>query len=152
MVKKTPAHEGDVREAGSMITREDPLQEEMATHSSNLAWRIPATEESGGLQFIGSQRVRQTWHARTAYFWCVTSHSWFFVCTREPASLLPRHGNGPSEAAGLDAREGAESALHPCSSGTEMVGAPSAPEYNCPQSQGSQGPVVLTEPVRRSSA
>ena len=36
---------------------EDPLEEEMATHSSILAWRIPWTEEPGGLQSIGSQRV-----------------------------------------------------------------------------------------------
>ena len=37
---------------------EDPLEEEMATHSSILAWRIPWTEEPGGLQSMGSQRVR----------------------------------------------------------------------------------------------
>ena len=37
---------------------EDPL--EMSTHSSILAWRIPWTEEPGGLQFKGSQRVEQT--------------------------------------------------------------------------------------------
>ena len=36
---------------------EDPLEEGMATHSSIFAWRIPWTEEPGGLQFIGSQRV-----------------------------------------------------------------------------------------------
>ena len=36
---------------------EDPLEEEMATHSSNLAWRIPWTEESGGLQSMWLQRV-----------------------------------------------------------------------------------------------
>ena len=36
---------------------EDPLEKEMATHSSILAWRIPWTEESGGLQSTGSQRV-----------------------------------------------------------------------------------------------
>ena len=36
---------------------EDPLQKEMATHSSILAWRIPWTEEPGGLQSLGSQRV-----------------------------------------------------------------------------------------------
>ena len=36
---------------------EDPLREEMATHSRILAWRIPWTEEPGGLQPIGSQRV-----------------------------------------------------------------------------------------------
>ena len=40
---------------------EDPLEEEMATHSSVLAWRIPWTEEPGGLQSIGSQRVGQGW-------------------------------------------------------------------------------------------
>ena len=37
---------------------EDPLEKEMATHSSNLAWKIPRTEEPGGLQSMGSQRVR----------------------------------------------------------------------------------------------
>ena len=36
---------------------EDPLEEEMTTHSSILAWRIPWTEEPGKIQFIGSQRV-----------------------------------------------------------------------------------------------
>ena len=37
---------------------EDPLEKEMATHSSVLAWRIPWTEEPGGLQSMGSQSVR----------------------------------------------------------------------------------------------
>ena len=36
---------------------EDRLAKEMATHSSTLAWKIPWTEEPGGLQFMGSQRV-----------------------------------------------------------------------------------------------
>ena len=36
---------------------EDPLEKEMATHSSTLAWKIPWTEEHGRLQSIGSQRV-----------------------------------------------------------------------------------------------
>ena len=36
---------------------EDPLEEEMATHSSIIAWEIPWAEESGGLQSMGSQRV-----------------------------------------------------------------------------------------------
>ena len=39
----------------SPLGREDPLEKGMATHSSILAWRIQWTEESGGLQFIGSQ-------------------------------------------------------------------------------------------------
>ena len=40
------------------LGQEDPLEEGMATHSSVLAWRIPWTEEPGGLQSMGSQRVR----------------------------------------------------------------------------------------------
>ena len=39
------------------LGREDPLEKEMATHSSILAWRMPRTEEPGGLQSTGSQRV-----------------------------------------------------------------------------------------------
>ena len=53
-VKRLPAmQETRVRSLG----REDPLEKEMATHSSILAWRIPWTEEPGGLQSTGSQRV-----------------------------------------------------------------------------------------------
>ena len=37
--------------------REDPLEKEMATHSSSIAWKIPWTEEPGGLQSMGLQRV-----------------------------------------------------------------------------------------------
>jgi len=43
---------------GSIPGSEDPLEEEMATHSSILAWRIPWTEKPGRLQSTGSQRVR----------------------------------------------------------------------------------------------
>ena len=39
------------------LGQEDPLEEDMATHSSILAWKIPWTEEPGGLQSMGSQRV-----------------------------------------------------------------------------------------------
>ena len=39
------------------LGQEDPLEKEMATHSSILAWRIPWTGETGGLQSMGSQRV-----------------------------------------------------------------------------------------------
>ena len=46
-------HETQVRSLGG----EDPLEEEMATHSNILAWRIPRTGESGGRQSIGSHRV-----------------------------------------------------------------------------------------------
>ena len=40
---------------------DDPLEKSMATHSSILAWRIPWTEEPGGLQSMGSQRVGLDW-------------------------------------------------------------------------------------------
>ena len=43
------------------LGKEDPLEKEMATHSSILAWRIPWTEEPGGPQSTGSQRVRYDW-------------------------------------------------------------------------------------------
>ena len=44
------------------LGREDPLEKEIANHSSILAWRIPWTEESGGLQSMGSQRVGHNWN------------------------------------------------------------------------------------------
>ena len=44
-----------------LLGQEDPLQEEMATLSSILAWRIPWTEDLGGPQSMGSQRVRHDW-------------------------------------------------------------------------------------------
>ena len=40
------------------LCQEDPLKEGMATHPSTLAWRIPWTEEPGGMQSIGSHRAR----------------------------------------------------------------------------------------------
>ena len=43
------------------LDREHPVEKGMATHSSILAWRIPWTKKSGGLQFMGSQRVRHNW-------------------------------------------------------------------------------------------
>ena len=55
MVKSLPAmQETQVWSLG----REDPLEKEMATHSGILAWRIPWMEEPGGLESMGSQRVR----------------------------------------------------------------------------------------------
>ena len=52
---RSPVQETQVRSLGG----EDPLEEELSTHSSILAWRIPWTEEPGGLQSMGSQRVGQ---------------------------------------------------------------------------------------------
>ena len=49
------------------LGRKDPLKEGMVTHSSILDWRIPWTEEPGGLESIGSQELvmtKETWHTR----------------------------------------------------------------------------------------
>ena len=56
-VKRLPA----IRETKvPSLGQEDPLEKEMATHSSTLAWKIPRMEEPGMLQSMGSQRVRPT--------------------------------------------------------------------------------------------
>ena len=71
MVKSPPA----MRETWvQSLGREDPLEKGMATHSSILAWRIPWTEEPGGLQSMGSQRVREDWVTDThIYKQCVSA-------------------------------------------------------------------------------
>ena len=66
-VKTLPAmQETQEMQIWSLI-QEDPLEEEMATHSTILAWKIPQTEELGGLQSKESQTIRHDWatkHAR----------------------------------------------------------------------------------------
>ena len=57
MVKNLPAMQELQEMWVQSLGREDPLEEGMATHSNIFAWRIPWTEEPGGLQSIGSQRV-----------------------------------------------------------------------------------------------
>ena len=58
VVKNTLANAGDIRDVGSILGWEDPLEEGMVTYSSIPAWRIPWIEEHGGLQSMGLQRVR----------------------------------------------------------------------------------------------
>ena len=70
MVKHLPTmQETQVRSLG----QEDPLEKEMATHSSTLAWKIPRVEEPGRLQPMGSQRVRYD-QATSLSFFLVTSY------------------------------------------------------------------------------
>ena len=57
MVKNLPANAGDVSDAGVIPGVGRSLEEGMATHSSILAWRIPCTEEPGGLRSIGWHKV-----------------------------------------------------------------------------------------------
>ena len=61
VVENLPASAGDTRDVGSFLGWKDPLEEERATHSSILAWKMPWTEEPGGLQSVRLQRVRQHW-------------------------------------------------------------------------------------------
>ena len=84
VVKNLPAkQETRVQSLG----QEDPLEKGMATHSSIPAWRIPWAEEPGGLQSIGSQRVRHDWSdlalmhtwakkIMSRWQWCVSLLSW----------------------------------------------------------------------------
>ena len=57
MVKNLPAMQETLVQS---LDWEDPLEKEMATHSSILAWKTPWTEEPGGLQSIASQRITHT--------------------------------------------------------------------------------------------
>ena len=56
---KVPAR--NAGDPGSILGQEDPLEKEMATHSSTLAWKIPWTEGPDRLQSMGSQKVRHDW-------------------------------------------------------------------------------------------
>ena len=58
VVKNPPANAGDTRDASSIPGSRRSPEEGMATHSSILVWKIPWTEEPGGLQSKGWQRVR----------------------------------------------------------------------------------------------
>ena len=62
MVKTSPAM---LKTLVQSLGWEDPLEKETATHSSILAWRIPWTEEPGGLQSMGLQRVGHDWITNT---------------------------------------------------------------------------------------
>ena len=74
---------------------EDPLEEGMATHSSIPAWRIPWTEEPGGLQSMGSQKVGQDWAAGVAlaYFNDFLAGAFF--------EFLLNYGENPTDLFGL---------------------------------------------------
>ena len=73
MVKNPPAvQETRVQSLG----QEDPLEKEMATHSSILAWRIPWTEEPGRLQSIGSQKkIRQNLATKQNTIFSITDYA-----------------------------------------------------------------------------
>ena len=57
MVKNLPANRGGIRDVVQSLDLEDSLEEEMATHSSILIWKVPWIEEPGGLQSMKLQRA-----------------------------------------------------------------------------------------------
>ena len=61
VVKTLPANAGDARDTSSIPGSGRSLEQEMVTHSSIRAWKIPWTEEPGRLQSMGPQRVRHNW-------------------------------------------------------------------------------------------
>ena len=56
LIKNLPASEGDAKDDGSIPGSGRPLGQKMATHASILAWKIPWTEEPGGLLSMGLQK------------------------------------------------------------------------------------------------
>ena len=64
---------------------QDPIEEEMATNSSILAWKIPWTEELGGLQSMGSQRVRHDWATEGVHAYLMSLR---LPCPEKEASVL----------------------------------------------------------------
>ena len=111
-VKNLPA----MQEAEEMrvwsLGQKGSLEEEMATHSSILAWKIPRTEEPGRLQSIGSQRVRYDWermHTLACFKWTAsfreiggqyklpTIHCFFIDEWHSLFSLMPQTSQAPKK-------------------------------------------------------
>ena len=96
LVAQTVKHLPAMRETQvQSLSWEDPLEKEMAAHSSTLAWKIPWTEESGRLQSMGSQRVGHDW--ATSHLCCrackisVSARDWTLTpCSGSSESLTTR--------------------------------------------------------------
>ena len=79
---------------------EDPLEEDTATHSSVLAWRIPGTGEPGGLTSMVLQRVRHDWqstHAQASQVALVIKNLPANAGEASHVNLIPRSGRFPGE-------------------------------------------------------
>ena len=75
MVKNWPVVQEMQIQSLDSLGREDPLEKEMATHSSILDWKIPWTEEPGRLQAMGLQRVRHDWETKQQQDICMTQET-----------------------------------------------------------------------------
>ena len=70
------------------LGQEDPLEEEMATHSSILAWEIPWPEKSGGLQSMGHKQTDKTEH-RSSSMSCIIKHAQYVFAERLHFEFFP---------------------------------------------------------------
>ena len=85
MVKRLPAmQETWVQSLG----RENPLEKEMATHSSIVAWKIPWTEKPGSLQSMGSQRVGHDWATSLSVYLCILGSSFIHIISADSDEFL----------------------------------------------------------------
>ena len=90
------------------LGQEDPLEKEMAPHSSTLAWKIPWTEEPGRLQSTGSQRVGHDWATSLSFVLSLYYKEGFPggslvknpPANAEDAGSIPRLGRSPGEGNG----------------------------------------------------
>ena len=99
VIRSPPANAGDLETRVQSLGQQDPPEEGMAIYSSILAWRIPWTEELGGLQSIGLQRVRHEWsdlacmhartHARSQSWWWRISELHSILSGPQPRDLPP---------------------------------------------------------------
>ena len=80
LVAQMVKHLSTMRETWS-LGWEDPLEKEMATHSRTITWKIPWVEEPGGLQSIGSQRVRHDWATSIQFNLTLCFHKSNSICT-----------------------------------------------------------------------
>ena len=83
MVQNLPANAWDTGDMGLILGQEDPLEEQMATHSSILAWRILWTEELGGLQSSGLQTVRHNLETKQQQIIDCSHHAILYISMRE---------------------------------------------------------------------
>ena len=75
MVKNPSANAEEIRDVGLILGQKDPLKEGMAIHSSVLAWRIPWTEEPGGLRSWGHNELDTTEQLTLSFLF-----SYFLIC------------------------------------------------------------------------
>ena len=75
---------------------EDPLEKEMATHSSTLAWKIPWTEEPRRLPSMGSQRVRHNWVTSLSLY-SLLQEGYGLIIFAHPGLVRPTLGSSPQD-------------------------------------------------------